>query len=209
MLFHYLTNFNTTILATSIQPQLAIPSSLVSSSDTYMFVMLDLDVPPAAGNTTRRVLLHALNTGFRATQQSISINSTVSSDKVLLASTERGPATYIGPSPPATDSKPHRYVELLFEQPSSFQLAASDFADRQARFNFDITNFMEENGLAEPLAANFFTVDGQTGAGVGPTTTSSGGINRSTLEPFEGQAESLGVSLGLMGILGAAVLVVM
>ncbi|KAF2448922.1 PEBP-like protein, partial [Karstenula rhodostoma CBS 690.94] len=144
--------------ATASQPQLALPSSAVSSNETYVFVMLDLDVPPASGNTTRRVLLHAMNTGFKASKQS------VAGGAVLLASSDKGPAMYIGPSPPASDTMAHRYTQLLFKQPATLKASASDFANTQARIGFDIEGFAKENGLGEPLAGNFFTVDGRADA---------------------------------------------
>ena len=96
---------------------------MTNMSTTYMFVMLDLDVPPEEGSTKRRVLLHAMNTGFKATQQKISGSAT------LLASTEKGPAAYIPPGPPPTDTIPHRYVQLLFQQPGDFSMSASDFVE--------------------------------------------------------------------------------
>jgi phosphatidylethanolamine-binding protein (PEBP) family uncharacterized protein len=91
-------------------------------SETYMFVMLDLDVPPAEGSTARRVLLHAMNTGFKATQQRVGGTATI------LASTQKGPAAYLPPGPPATDTMAHRYVQLLFRQPDALAVQASDFA---------------------------------------------------------------------------------
>jgi phosphatidylethanolamine-binding protein (PEBP) family uncharacterized protein len=100
---------------------------MANSSATYMFVMLDLDVPPADGSTKRRVLLHAMNTGFKATQQKISGSAT------LLASTDKGPAAYIPPGPPPTDTIPHRYVELLFQQPADLEILATQFKDTSAR----------------------------------------------------------------------------
>jgi len=170
-----------------------------------MFVMLDLDVPPQNGSTTRRVLLHAMTTGFKATQQRINGAAT------LLATTETGPATYIGPGPPATDTIAHRYVQLLFRQPTTLNVQASDFADVMGRFNFDITTFMAENQLGAPIAGNFFQVDGRANAtaAASGTATGSGGIARSTLVPFEGVAGRREVALGLVGVLGGlAVLVV-
>lgn len=161
--------------------------------------MLDLDVPPAQGNSSRRVLLHAMNTGFKASQQKIGGNA------LLLTSSEKGPATYIGPSPPATDTMAHRYVEMLFQQPDSLQVQATDFANTQSRIGFDITSFAQSNGLGKPLAANFFTVDGKAGAS--GTATSSGGISKNTLQPFEGAAGHVEMSLGLAGLLGGLALV--
>lgn len=165
-----------------------------------MFVMLDLDVPPQGGNSTRRVLLHALNTGFKATSQKVS-NGT------LLASSQKGPAAYIAPSPPASDTIPHRYVELLFQQPSSFSVQATEFENTQARINFDINAFIQKNSLSAPLAANFFTVDGRAGGGASGTATSTGGISRNTLQPFTGAAGRTEFSLGFAGLLGGLALI--
>jgi hypothetical protein len=169
-------------------------------AQTYVFVMLDLDVPPAQRNTTRRILLHAMETGFKPTQQRMANNT------VLLTSTDTGPATYLPPGPPATDTMAHRYVELLFAQPTTLNVQASDFADTQARFNFDIVSFGQQNGLGEPLAANFFTVDGRAGAGASGTATTSGGIARNTLQPFEGAAGRVDMSMGLAGLMGGLIL---
>ena len=191
-----------TSLATSSAPQLALSASAANTAQSYVFVMVDLDVPPAQGNSTRRILLHAMETGFKPTQQRMSNNT------VLLATTDKGPAPYLPPGPPATDTMAHRYVELLFAQPASLKVQASDFADTQARFNFDVASFAQKNGLGEPLAANFFTVDGRAGAGASPsgTATTSGGIARNTLQPFEGSAGRVDLSLGLAGFMGGLVL---
>lgn len=161
--------------------------------------MLDLDVPPANGSTARRVLLHAMTTDLKASSQSVSGSST------LLVSSQNGPAPYIGPSPPATDTQAHRYVELLFQQPADLQVAASDV---QSRIGFDIQTFAQKNGLGEPLAANFFTVDGRTGGSASGTATSSGGIVRNTLQPFEGAAVGRDFSYGLVALLGGLALFV-
>ena len=176
---------------------------MASRNETYMFVMLDLDVPPAQGNTTRRVLLHALNTGFKATQQQIN------GAAVLLASPEKGPAPYLPPGPPATDTVAHRYVELLFQQPADLNVAQSDFEDVQDRINFDLTSFLSENDLSAPIAANFFRVDGRENAGATGTATGTGGIARNTLQPFEGGAGQMGFSHGLAGLVGGLALFAM
>ncbi|KAF2021326.1 PEBP-like protein [Aaosphaeria arxii CBS 175.79] len=198
---------------TASQPQLALPATAnVSSSDSYIFVMIDLDVPPAEGQTTRRTILHAMITDFKATSQAVG-----SSGSRLLASQEKGPAAYIGPSPPATDSTPHRYVELLFQQPAQeLSVSEADFEDIQSRIGFEIEQFAQQNGLGEPLAANFFTVSGQPGGGASGTAgsfgtaTGSGGIVRNTLAPeeFEGRAGRVDFSLGFAGLVGGLVLAV-
>jgi hypothetical protein len=175
---------------------------MANMSATYMFVMLDLDVPPAEGSTERRVLLHAMNTGFKATQQKISGSAT------LLASTEKGPAAYIPPGPPPTDTIPHRYVQLLFQQPADLSVKASDFAETSARINFDIKAFMTKNKVDAPLAGNFFMVDGRASATAKGTASASasGGMTRSTTQPFTGAAGKIGLSHGVAGVLGGIAL---
>lgn len=175
---------------------------MANMSATYMFVMLDLDVPPAEGSTKRRVLLHALNTGFKATQQKISGSAT------LLASTEKGPAAYIPPGPPPTDTIPHRYVQLLFQQPADLSVKASDFADTSARIGFDINAFMATNKVSAPMAGNFFMVDGRASATAKGTAAASGsgGLPRSSVQPFTGAAEKFGFSPGMAGLLGGLAL---
>lgn len=185
--------------ATASQPQIAVSDA--KADQTYVFMMVDLDVPPmGGGNGTRRTLLHAMNTGFKATQQSMG-------GAMLLATTDKGPATYIGPSPPPQDTIPHRYVEMLFKQPESLQVSATDFANSQSRIGFDVESFVKENNLGEPLAANFFTVDGRAkgGATASGTAASSGGMPQNTVQPFTGAGRKLDVSFelvaGLTGLL--------
>ncbi|KAH8731972.1 phosphatidylethanolamine-binding protein [Phaeosphaeriaceae sp. PMI808] len=183
-------------------------------TDTYMFVMLDLDVPPQQGSTTRRVLLHALETGYKATQQKAGAATVLAA-----ASRTKGPAPYLPPGPPATDTMAHRYVQLLFKEPTKLNVQASDFANTTGRFDFNIQKFMTENSLAAPLAANFFTVDGRANGtagggnggngGRGGSATSSGSGPRRTTQPFEGSAGRRGVSYGLIGLLSGLVVLVL
>lgn len=175
---------------------------MANSSATYMFVMLDLDVPPEEGSTKRRVLLHAMNTGFKATQQKISGSAT------LLASSEKGPANYIPPGPPPTDTIPHRYVQLLFQQPADLKVQASDFKDTSARINFDINAFMTKNKISAPMAGNFFMVDGRASSTAKGTASArgSGGLPTSTVQPFTGAADRFRLPPATAGLLGVALL---
>ncbi|KAL6706226.1 hypothetical protein ACN47E_005961 [Coniothyrium glycines] len=186
--------------ATASQPQIAISSAIINSSDTFIFMMLDLDVPPANGSTTRRVLLHAMNTGFKPTQQKLSGGAT------LLTSSEKGPAPYLPPSPPATDTVAHRYVQLLFREPSVLKVQASDFANTQARINFDVAEFMTANNVGSPVAGNFFRVDGRANAAASGTATGTSGTPRSTVQPFEGTAFRADPQMLMGGLLGSLVL---
>ncbi|KAL1593820.1 hypothetical protein SLS60_010552 [Paraconiothyrium brasiliense] len=169
--------------------------------------MLDLDVPPQGGNATRRVLLHAMNTGFKATKQS------VAGGAVLLASSEKGPASYIGPGPPASDTIPHRYTQLLFKQPESLKVSANDFTNTQARIGFDMAAFAKTNKLGEPVAGNFFMVDGRANAAAGGATgtrgaggarqTGGGGSRGNGTSPqFEGKVGSVELPWALAAMVG-------
>lgn len=140
--------------------------------------------------------------GTKATQQKTPGGST------LLVSSETGPAAYLPPNPPAVDTVPHRYVQLLFQQPTNFDIQASDFAGVQDRINFDIATFATENGVSAPLAANFFRVDGRASASASGTATVSGGIAQNTLQPFEGAAGGRNLPHGVLGALGALAMLV-
>ncbi|CAN9213855.1 unnamed protein product [Alternaria sp. RS040] len=187
------------------QPQLALSSAMIDSSQTYMFVMLDLDVPPANGSTERRVLLHCMNTGFKATKQQLMGAAT------LLASSEKGPAAYIPPGPPATDTVAHRYVQLLFQQPASLNIQASAFAGGQARIGFDIESFMSMNGVSAPVAGNFFRVDGRIAATASGTAgvagaSGTGAMPTGTPQPFTSAAGEVSAPYGTAGLLSGIAL---
>jgi phosphatidylethanolamine-binding protein (PEBP) family uncharacterized protein len=204
--------FNTTSVKTSrellsksvtaSQPQIAIAANLVTLSDTYMFVMMDLDVPPAGGNSSRRVLLHAMNTGFKATTQKVS-------GATLLVSSSKGPASYIPPSPPPSDTIPHRYVQLLFQQPSSLKVSATVFQNTQARLNFDINAFMNSNGVSAPIAANFFMVDGKATGSANAAASGTGGSAKNTVQPFTGGVSRVAGRWSLAGLMGGLALLAM
>lgn len=186
---------------TATQPQLALSNEIAATTNadaTFMFVMLDLDVPPQNG-TQRRVLLHALNTGFKLTSQTVGTAR-------LLVSSAKGPAAYIGPGPPATDTIAHRYVQLLFEQPATLRLSDSDFTSITNRIGFDVQNFIATERLSAPIAGNFITVDGRaeaaTPSGATPTGTGTGGRPTSSPEPFTGAAARSGKHLALAAVLG-------
>jgi phosphatidylethanolamine-binding protein (PEBP) family uncharacterized protein len=202
--------------AAASMPQIALPSTTANttSSATYVFIMMDLDLPPQGTNTTRRILLHAMTTGFKPSSEKLTGSS--NANAMLLTSTSTGPASYIAPNPPPTDTMPHRYVEMLFAQPAGLSVPATEFANQAARLNFDIESFAQKNKLGAPLAANYFTVDGKAAAGGagangGSASRSGSGTPASTGAPaaFPGAAvRSVDVSLGLAGVLGGLVLAV-
>lgn len=79
----------------------------------------------------------------------------------ILSSTQNGPASYFGPSPPAERPPyPHSYVFLLYEQPADFTVPASQRQTVSSRFNFNMAAFAQAAGLTAPLAGNYLNVTG-------------------------------------------------
>ena len=59
----------------------------------------------------------------------------------------------------------HRYVTLLYEQPSLMNVSALPAYDSDAstRFNFDIRGWAAARGMSAPLGANFWITHNSTG----------------------------------------------
>ncbi|KAK4189129.1 phosphatidylethanolamine-binding protein [Podospora australis] len=122
---------------------------------TYMWLLIDLDVPanfqnPSAGG--RRTNLHALITGFKSSGQTVN-------GVYTLTSTSTGPITYVGPSPPAENPPyPHKYVSLLYETPGGFTVTRAQVGQT---FGFNLTTFLSTVKITEaPVRANYLTVTG-------------------------------------------------
>jgi len=78
-----------------------------------------------------------------------------------LTSSATGPASYMGPAPPAeTPAHPHHYVEILYEQPANFAVPAAQKSAVSGRMGFSMPAFATAAGLKDPIAANYFTVTG-------------------------------------------------
>ncbi|KXX74122.1 Phosphatidylethanolamine-binding protein 4 [Madurella mycetomatis] len=126
---------------------------------TYLWMMIDLDVPanfqnPSAG--PRRTNLHALITGFTPA-------ATATTDGVYVlnppASSSAGPVPYVGPAPPPENPPhAHRYVSLLYETPADFSVSRTQVGQT---FGFDLARFVEAVGLeTPPVRAGYFNVTG-------------------------------------------------
>ncbi|KAE8446941.1 hypothetical protein EG329_011423 [Mollisiaceae sp. DMI_Dod_QoI] len=121
---------------------------------TYLYLMMDIDLPPSTTGGPRGTVLHGMITGFKSA-------GTMKDTTHVLTSSDAGPASYMGPSPPAeTPAHPHHYIEMLFEQPADFAVPASMKSRLSSRVNFNITQFISLAGLKDPLAANYFLVTG-------------------------------------------------
>lgn len=95
-------------------------------------------------------------TGFKS-------SSTMKNTTHVLTSSDTGPASYLGPSPPVeTPAHAHHYIELLFEQPADFAVPSSMKSAVSSRLNFNVTQFISLASLKDPVAANYFTVTAGT-----------------------------------------------
>jgi len=78
-----------------------------------------------------------------------------------LTTTATGPASYMGPAPPAENPPhPHKYVELLYEQPANFAVPSAQRSAVQSRMGFNLATFSTAAGLGVPIAANYWQVTG-------------------------------------------------
>ncbi|KAK0754479.1 phosphatidylethanolamine-binding protein [Schizothecium vesticola] len=140
---------------TSKQP--LIGTSDVPLKGTYVWLMIDQDVPsnfqnPSAG--TRRLNLHALITGFTSAAEKDPVHGVY-----LLTSPVTTPIPYTGPNPPAeVPVYPHRYVSLLYETPAGFNTTRAQVG---STLGFDLAKFVNATGLTVPVRANWWNVAGE------------------------------------------------
>lgn len=96
-------------------------------------------------------------------------------------------APFAQPMPPA-GSAPHRYIQLLWRQPSNFSVPESFSGyGSENRTKFDVAAFAEAAGLQGPIAANYFLTERSNSSAVGPTPSSTGAPtpSASNLIPFD------------------------
>ncbi|KAI0977604.1 phosphatidylethanolamine-binding protein [Xylaria arbuscula] len=74
----------------------------------------------------------------------------------------RRPVSWFAPAPAAeTPPHPHRYTNLLWEQPSNWQIpSAANTMLQNQKLGFDVTKFITAAGLSNPIAANYFNETG-------------------------------------------------
>jgi len=76
----------------------------------------------------------------------------------LLANSTPALSDFFQPTPPA-GSDPHRYVFLLFAQPSDFNEESGNFVNASTPIiDFSISTFANEVGLGNPLGGSFILV---------------------------------------------------
>ncbi|KAI0551150.1 phosphatidylethanolamine-binding protein [Xylaria curta] len=141
---------------TARQPTIGISGP---ANQTYVWMLIDLDAStnfanPRAGQPA--TYLHTVLRDFKAT-------GAASGDGVTtLTTTANGPVAWFAPQPPAENPPhPHRYTNLLWEQPANWQIpSAANTMLQNQRLGFNVTNFIAAAGLSNPIAANYFNVTG-------------------------------------------------
>lgn len=123
-------------------------------NNTYVLLMID---PDAKFNGTTIEILHWLQQDLTLSRGNTTSNST--SSYTLTADFKSGLAPYVPPAPPAElPPRAHRYIQLLFQQPSNFSIPTAFEEVLQTRVGFDLGGFVEATGLGNVLAANYFLV---------------------------------------------------
>lgn len=131
--------------------------------------MVDIDVNMNGTGTT---VLHWLQPNMQLNAQTNQLSVTGANTSAVANSTA---AAYLSPGPPP--GPPHRYVQVLFQQPTNFQFPACfvQATQQTGRLGFDINQFVSVAGLQAPVAGNFIQARA-TAAGPASTplpTTSS------------------------------------
>ncbi|KAI1080790.1 PEBP-like protein [Whalleya microplaca] len=129
------------------------------AAGTYLWMMIDLDAStnfqnPSAGQAV--TYLHTVIQDFKA-------SGSASADGVnTLTSTATGPVAWFNPMPGAENPPhPHRYTNLLWEQPEDWALpTAANSMLQQQKVGFSVLEFITAAGLSTPIAANYFNVTG-------------------------------------------------
>ncbi|KAL3417221.1 phosphatidylethanolamine-binding protein [Phlyctema vagabunda] len=125
--------------------------SMLSTSKDYLVVSLDPDAPFPSFSVLGPIL-HWIQPELKPTPE------TGGTGNIKL--TSHFVADYIGPAPPLC-SWPHKYVFLLFEQPTGFDSqkyspSTGDKIGLGARMRYDLDRWAAEINLGPVIAVNYF-----------------------------------------------------
>ncbi|KAI1495470.1 PEBP-like protein [Biscogniauxia marginata] len=131
-----------------------------TADKVYLWMMIDIDastnfINPGAGQPA--TYLHTVLRDFEAS------GDASESDVTTLGTTATGPVAWFAPAPAAENPPhPHRYTNLLWEQPEKAWIIPSGASTmlQSQKLGFDVPAFIEAAGLGAPVAANYFNVTG-------------------------------------------------
>jgi phosphatidylethanolamine-binding protein (PEBP) family uncharacterized protein len=159
-----------------------ISSTNLQCNQKYIILFIDLDaiIP---GTSIQSVILHWY-------QPNLSMDCTKPTppSTIVPGKDHERAASYIAPRPPPNTH--HRYVYLLFTQPTAYQFPSCFshvFPETvSARAGFDIREFVQAAGLDAPIAMNYFIgrhepADGETTMPYSATTTSFRSVDCPTM----------------------------
>lgn len=148
---------------TLLAPRFSLSTNDISIvNEKFVIALVDPDAPTPQ-NKSLSQFRHFLGGDFHLDGSSTIRAPLVNSSAAL--------TEYVNPTPPI-GSDAHRYVILLFVQPTNFDTVARNFvAPSTPRPNFDLATFVEEAGLGAPIAGTFFLTRADVDGG-----TSSGGV---------------------------------
>jgi len=123
---------------------IAAANSSVSLTGTYTLAMVDADVVGSKlpDGQTRHWLVNG-----------VTVSGTTLSNTSAIAITE-----YAGPAP-ASGSGPHRYVVLVYSQPSTFKAPTAFSQANIGVSTFDFNAYVTDSGLGALVAGTYFTVE--------------------------------------------------
>ncbi|KAI0352989.1 PEBP-like protein [Trametes cingulata] len=184
----------------ALRPQVFLTSNDTSlAQQTFVLAMVDPDAPTPQ-NPTAAQIRHLLAPGIQA-------NGSLATGAALVNNTP-AISDFLRPTPPA-GSDPHRYILLLFVQPSNFTSVVSQFVNSSTPIsNFNISLFAQEVGLGSPIAGNFFLTgpDANSTNSTNSTASASSPASSPTSPSSGNTSSSLGkAELNLVGLTAAAV----
>ncbi|KAJ6546425.1 phosphatidylethanolamine-binding protein [Mycena vulgaris] len=143
--------------AVGTKPVVTVSALNATLTGSFTIAMVDADVvgTDESGGVNR----HWLENGVTVS------SGTVSNDSATTITAYAGPG-------PASGSGPHRYVVLLYEQPSTFTAPADLSTLVDGVHKFDLTAYVKNSGMGTLIAANYFTVEVGTDSTSLPATSS-------------------------------------
>ncbi|KAF8446543.1 phosphatidylethanolamine-binding protein [Terfezia claveryi] len=131
----------------------------INTTQLYTLVMVDPDAP-SRENPTAAQFLHFVQAGLRITTD---LGETTESVYHRLTTTVPPVVPYRAPAP-AVDTGLHRYIFLLFMQPSD-NVDLGSFSTDNRRI-FDVQSFERNNTFGPPLAGAYFQAQNAANSGI-------------------------------------------